>query len=176
MIRLGSPFWSYYALLALLENGYPQQALEYIRLCWGLMLEFGATSCWEMWDRHSSLCHGWSGAPAMILPAYVLGVQPLEPGFAEFSVSPRIGDLDRAAGQIPTPEGPVTVQWHREEEQFSCTVVVPTGTRGQFRWPEVDNGAVREGKLDGNGFSVTNAAVLEPGEHEIELQLTARSG
>ncbi|MCG2661631.1 MAG: alpha-L-rhamnosidase N-terminal domain-containing protein, partial [Kiritimatiellae bacterium] len=88
VIRIGSPFWSYYALLALMEANRTTEALEYIRLCWGLMLEHGATSCWEMWDRHTSLCHGWSAAPAMILPTYVLGVAPLQPGFRLFEVRP----------------------------------------------------------------------------------------
>ena len=169
VVRIGSPFWSYYALLALLEAGRVREALEYMRICWGLMLDNGATSCWEMWDRHSSLCHGWSAAPAMILPAYVLGVRPVAPGFARFEVRPHPGDLAWARGRVPTPHGAVAVSWRRRGEGgLVCRVRVPAGTRGKFVAPKGPPGRPAV-TLDGNRLPTGGAVALAPGRHVIQI-------
>lgn len=158
VIKIGSPFWSYYALLALMEAGRVEAAIEYMRLGWGLMLENGATSCWEMWDRHTSLCHGWSAAPAMVLPAYVLGVRPVRPGFATLEVRPHPGDLRWAKGSVPTPHGTVRVAWRVDEDRFSVKVTVPSDTSVRVR-PPVCRGA--KWRLD------TGEATVGPGAHEV---------
>ncbi len=105
--------------------GYRQdhQALEFIRTYWGELLARGATTFWEhfslAWrqDRRAqlggSLCHGWSAGPTYSLPAHVLGVQPLEPGFAKVLIEPRPADLTWARGKVPTPQGLITVKWTR---------------------------------------------------------------
>ena len=133
-IFINTPFWSYYALLALMEVGEDEAAIEYIRICWGLMLDHGATTCWEMWDRNTSHCHGWSAAPAMILPAYILGVKPLKPGFAEFEIAPRLGGLEWAKGTVPTVKGLVRVAWKLDKAggDLTCTINVPQRRAGEF--------------------------------------------
>jgi alpha-L-rhamnosidase len=154
-ILIGSPFWSFYALLALMKSGKAAEALDYIRIGWGTMLENGATTCWEVWGRHmivGSLCHGWSAAPAMILPAYVLGVRPLTPGFRLFEVRPRPGDLAWAEGTVPTPHGEIRVSWKRRAKGYACSVTVPEGTKARFV---------------GDHLSRRRTIVLKPGRHEI---------
>jgi len=154
VVRLGSPFWSYYALLALMEAGKVIEALDYMRIAWGLMLDNEATSCWEKWDRHTSLCHGWSAAPAMILPAYVLGVRPTAPGFRRFEVRPRPGDLTAARGRVPAPPGDIDVAWERRGEgRLRCEVTVPPGSRAALVPP-------------GRGG---RRRVLGPGRHRVEI-------
>ena len=136
ILLIGTPFWSYYALLSLLDAGRDMAALEYIRLCWGLMLENGATACWEMWDRNTSQCHGWSAAPAMILPAYVLGVYPIKPGFSEFAVQPRLFDLSWAKGAVPTPRGNIAVSWRiQKNKRLVIKITAPRNTTGYFIIP-----------------------------------------
>jgi alpha-L-rhamnosidase len=171
VIRLGTPFWSYYALLALMESNRTNEAIEYIRLCWGLMLEHGATSCWEMWDRHTSLCHGWSAAPAMILPAYVLGVSPLRPGFKRFAVRPRPGDLAWAKGRVPTTHGIIKASWKIQDGKFILNLNVPKETSAQVSPPVdgSDGGGARWRLAKVNGKSCTGRekVVLDPGVHEV---------
>ncbi len=158
-----------------MESGNDLDALNYIRLCWGLMLEHGATSCWEMWDRNTSLCHGWSAAPAMILPAYVLGVRPTRPGFREFLVEPRPGDLQWAEGKVPTPHGTIRVAWKIEGENgdiFRLSIVVPEHTEAKFRPPKEFTSA--DASVD--GIPVGNSSrgiILANGRHQIELRGTA---
>ena len=167
VLRVGSPFWSFYALLSLMEAGRAEAALEVIRVCWGLMLDFGATSCWEMWDRHTSLCHGWSAAPAMILPAYILGVRPLAPGFRRFKIRPRCCDLEWARGRVPTPSGAIRVAWRREEDAWRCDLTAPPETSGRFKWDTRANGPVRTMELDGERVAPNRSFAIRPGKHTI---------
>jgi hypothetical protein len=45
-----------------------------------------------------STSHGWSAGPTPALTSYVLGVQPVDPGFRTFTVSPHFGTLGWAKG------------------------------------------------------------------------------
>ncbi len=65
--------------------------------------------------RHS-LCHGWAAGPTAWLSEHVLGIRPLEPGFAKVLVDPHLGDLDFARGKFPTPHGLITVEHHAGAE------------------------------------------------------------
>ncbi|MEJ5253653.1 MAG: alpha-L-rhamnosidase C-terminal domain-containing protein, partial [Armatimonadota bacterium] len=78
----------------------------------------------QEWPTRSH-CHAWSAAPAFALPSYVLGVRPLESGFARFEVRPFLGDLEWAKGVVPTPRGEVKVSLKREGKGMSMELVVP---------------------------------------------------
>ena len=73
--------------------------------------------------RHS-LCHGWSGGPAIWLQDRVLGVTPASAGFATVRIAPQLGDLAWAEGSIPTPHGVITI---RAERGRAARVVLPKG-------------------------------------------------
>ena len=97
------------------------------------MLRQGATSFWE--TRHGeadfagagSLCHGWSAIPAYFYGAYVLGVRPVEPGFAAFTIHPVRSSLQEARGTVPTPYGDIEVAWERGGAACRCQVIYPAG-------------------------------------------------
>jgi hypothetical protein len=60
----------------------------------------------------ASLCHAWAGAaPVMALSRGVLGVEPLEPGYALCSVAPQRCGLAWVHGAVPTPHGPIQIEW-----------------------------------------------------------------
>jgi hypothetical protein len=136
--KIATPFWSFYALQALMQEGESSAVVEYIRLCWGMMLRNGATSCWELWDKRWSLCHGWSAAPVMILPAHVLGVRPTLPGFGEFEVRPHVAGLQWARGAIPSPKGEIRGAWCLRDggDAMELEVTVPEGTRARLVPPK----------------------------------------
>lgn len=73
--------------------------------------------------RHS-LCHGWSGGPAVWLQDRVLGVTAAAPGFAQVRIAPQLGGLSWAEGTIPTPHGPLTVRAEKGREPL---VTLPPG-------------------------------------------------
>jgi hypothetical protein len=124
VVEAGSPYFSYYQLAALYHAGRDQQALTYIRERWGRMLDWGATTWWEMWTPGASFCHGWSGGPTYNLPAEILGIKPLKPGFAEVLIEPQWVGLEHASALVPTVKGDVGVAWQRDEKARTAAIRV----------------------------------------------------
>jgi len=131
---------SVYKFDALLSGGetFAAGVFERIRADWGYMLSQGATSFWETLDGErafghcGSLCHGWSAVPAYILPRYLLGAEPLAPGFRKFRVAPLVTAADSASGTIPTPYGDIEIEWRKNGEKYSGTLTVPDGYDAEF--------------------------------------------
>jgi len=74
------------------------------------LMESHPDSLRESWNG-GDYCHAWSGAPAIWFGKALLGVQPVKPGFAGFLVRPVPGRCRRAAGEVATPAGKITVKW-----------------------------------------------------------------
>ena len=92
------------------------------------MLLSGATSLWETADgstafnRAGSLCHAWSSVMPYYCGSQLLGVTPLEPGFARFEVKPYCGKLTHAEGEIPVPGGFIRVRWQLRDGMIDLEV------------------------------------------------------
>ena len=97
------------------------------------MLLAGATSLWEIpegstgFNRAGSLCHAWSSVMPFYCGSSLLGVRPLEPGFARFEVKPFCGRLTHAAGEIPTPAGFIRVEWVLRDGAVDLELEHPEG-------------------------------------------------
>lgn len=97
------------------------------------MLLSGATSLWETSDgstafnRAGSLCHAWSSVMPFYCGSELLGVKPLEPGFARFEVKPYCGNLTHAEGEIPTPCGFIRVKWQLRDGMIDLELAHPEG-------------------------------------------------
>ncbi len=108
-------------------------AFDYISELWGQMVSQGATTCWETIDGAGafsgagSLCHGWSAVPPYFYGAYLLGVRPIKPGFAEFEVGP--GVRSGVSGHIPTPHGPIQISWRQVGDALVPSVDAPAACR-----------------------------------------------
>jgi hypothetical protein len=134
-----SPFHALFTGMALFDHHRPRAALDDIRGYYGSMLDRGATTFWEHYTptmrpaaiptRGESLNHGWSAGPAYLLPAYVLGVRPLAPGFAKVLIAPQSGDLEWAEGDVPTPHGNVHVRWEHVGGKLHLTFSTPVPAR-----------------------------------------------
>jgi len=79
----------------------------------------------EMYGRPygKSLCHAWGASPIYLLGKYYLGVEPTEPGYASYTVTPNLGGLASMSGKVPTPFGPICIQATKEH----LTVTAPQG-------------------------------------------------
>ena len=133
-VTIGSPFMMAFTLEALDKAGDVGRAIELVRKWWGMMINDDATTCWETfpgwfgeWPARSH-CHAWSAAPAFILPTCVLGVRPIDPGFAKFEVRPYLGDLEWAKGRVPTPHGEIIIGLRRQDHKTAINIIVPEGT------------------------------------------------
>jgi len=112
-----SVYGAQHLLEALYRNGEAQAALDLMTArhdrSWWHMMEVGSTITLEAWDikykNNLDWNHAWGAAPANIIPRYVLGVRPLEPGFRRMLICPQPGALERVSGVVPTIRGPVTV-------------------------------------------------------------------
>ena len=88
----------------------------------------------------------------------LLGVNPLTPGFATWSVQPQPGTVAWARGQLPMPHGALHVSWTRASATsatsaasaasgasgasaaFTLTLRAPGGTSGTVSVPALDGG------------------------------------
>ncbi|HTI11727.1 MAG TPA: sodium/solute symporter, partial [Puia sp.] len=126
--KITTPYMRFYELEALCAMGDQARVLKEIKDYWGGMLRLGATSFWEKYDpsekgaQHyamygrpfgKSLCHAWGASPLYLLGKYYLGVRPLSPGYATWSVEPVLGGLSWMEGEVPTPHGNIKVYCSR---------------------------------------------------------------
>lgn len=116
-----SVYAAQYLLEGLFEQGKANEALglilAYNDRSWRHMVESGTTITWEAWDQkykpNQDWNHAWGAAPANLLPRYILGVQPNEPGWKSALIRPNPGSLTYAKGTAPTPLGPIKLEVHR---------------------------------------------------------------
>ncbi len=93
---------------------------------------------------------------------YILGVQPLAPGYRRFQVRPLpVQEVTWARGRVPTPHGVIEAGWELSGTSFRLTLTVPQGILADVLLPEVGNCLIngKKGAL----------CDLKPGRYEIEL-------
>jgi hypothetical protein len=139
-----SVYGAQYLLEALFESGREDQALTLLTRddtrSWLNMLRAGSTITTEAWDirlkPNQDWNHAWGAAPANIIPRYVLGVRPLEPGFGRILIRPQVGDLTEAKGVVPTVRGSVSVAVRQKPgETFGLEIDVPVNTTARVEIP-----------------------------------------
>jgi alpha-L-rhamnosidase len=135
-----SVYGAQYLLEALYENGAADYALSLITSDsdrgWLNMLRVGSTVTLEAWDikykPNLDWNHAWGAAPANIIPRYILGVRPLEPGFAKVLIAPQPAGLKQIKGTVPTIRGPVTVTL--DANQLQVTIPANMTARIVLPW------------------------------------------
>ncbi len=176
-----STYAAQYLLEALFENGAGEAAVELLlapgERSWRHMLDSDATITWESWNEkvkpNLDWNHAWGAAPANLLPRYVLGAQPLAPGWKRAKIRPNPSGLDFARGTVPTPHGPISVDW-KQQDSFSMKLKLPDGMTASVQVPTVPgaerilvNGQQVEAVLD-SGFWLLSKDLA--GEVEIEVR------
>ena len=137
-----SVYAAQYLLEGLFEYGAGGEALELMTApgdrSWRHMVESGATITWEAWDMkykpNQDWNHAWGAAPANLLPRFVLGAQPLKPGWEAARIRPTPGKLEYAKGKIPTPRGPVFIDWNNGDT-FTLALTLPPGMNAKVELP-----------------------------------------
>ncbi|MCK5802724.1 MAG: alpha-L-rhamnosidase, partial [Lentisphaeria bacterium] len=97
---------------------------------WWNMMQIGSTITLEAWDwKYKSDLdwnHAWGAVPANIIPRFLMGVRPLEAGFAKVLIQPRPGGLETARIKIPTIRGTIAVGFENHPEKpFVLEVDIP---------------------------------------------------
>lgn len=176
-----SVYGAQHLLDALCLNGEAEAALALMaathdRSWWNMMQE-GSTMTLEAWGwrykNNLDWNHAWGAAPANIIPRYLLGVRPLDPGFAKVLIQPQPGSLAWARGRVPTIRGPVTVEIRNAPGQpLTLDFELPAGMTARVGIPcrDPQSGSV---ELDGrvvpaawdNGF--LNIDGVGAGQHRV---------
>jgi hypothetical protein len=101
------------------------------------MLEAGATTFWEVWEPTiESRCHAWSASPVYHLSQQILGVVPTDVGWKRIRIAPLPLKLEFARGVVPSPLGPISVEWERAgEDQLAVSADIPSGMNADFIGP-----------------------------------------
>lgn len=176
-----SVYAAQYLLEGLFQEASDRKALSLILAdtdrSWRHMLRSGTTISWEAWDQkykpNQDWNHAWGAAPANLLPRFVLGVRPKVAGWEEVMIRPMPGDLEFAKGKVPTPRGPIWVDWQsRDGTGLLLEMVLPEGVSARVDLPAtedsssvlVDGRIVRATQTDGRWIlddSVSGTATIE---------------
>ena len=133
----GSVYMAQYLLEAYFRTGRADEAIHLMTKhgdrTWFGMLDQGATITMEAWSTkykpNLDLGHAWGTPPINVISRYLLGVTPLEPGFAKIRIAPNVGYLKHVEGTVPTAKGPVKVLVENNE---TLTVETPAPARIEF--------------------------------------------
>ncbi|MFL6075203.1 MAG: alpha-L-rhamnosidase C-terminal domain-containing protein [Mycobacteriales bacterium] len=123
-------------------------AFDLMRRTWGPMVDpadpLYTGGLWEFKNSTggvnratASLAHGWAASPTVQLTEQVLGVTPVDPGYATWSVKPHPGSLAWADGTVPTRYGDIAVAWRSNPRtsRFTMRATAPAGTHGVIAVP-----------------------------------------
>ena len=129
-----SYYFRFYVDEAMRKAGLADRYVE--RLApWREMIRMGLTTTPENPEPTRSDSHAWSAHPNYHLLATVLGVRPAEPGFRSVRIEPALGELRRAEGRIPHPDGEIRVRLQRAGPRgVRGEVSLPPGLSGVLVW------------------------------------------
>lgn len=144
-----SVYGAQFLLDALFDAGMDEYALSL--LCgtglrsWYNMIRVGSTVTLEAWDAkfkpNLDWNHAWGAAPANQIARYVVGVQPIEPGYKMMRIRPHAGHLTQVEATVPTIQGSVCVKYsHSPGQRFSLHTTIPANTQAEIWLPRMGSG------------------------------------
>jgi hypothetical protein len=167
--RSSEESFSYYVLRSVFDEK-PQWALDFIRKYWGGQMKSPHfNGAWhEAWGiagwttDQGSTSHAWCSGPTALLPQKVLGVEPTGAGWQTFSVKPNFCDLRWAKGVVPSPFGPITVEWkHEINGTVNLYLKVPEYTTAEISLPGSDQGKII---INGKKAGINRGASVKDGK------------
>lgn len=190
-----SPFNQYFIMQAVARMGRYDEALATADDCWGGQIRYGGTTFFEVyrpcWNDvivrngapvnnqcgYTSLTHPWSAGIVKWLSEEILGIKPLAPGFAQFSVTPCLSaTLTWVEGSVPTPHGTIRASFDLERNRAEITV--PEETSARIGLPKAGR-KVGSVTVDGQPVAPLGEdsafvyiALERPGRHLIETSST----
>lgn len=139
-----SVYGSQYLLEALYKNDKENYAFDLLTSkndrSWWNMIREGSTITMEAWalkyKNNLDWNHAWGAVPANIIPRFLMGIRPLEPGFTKVLIQPRPGNLESSEMKFPTKFGTISVRFRQQlEESFFMDVDIPSGISACIHLP-----------------------------------------
>ncbi|MEO6328096.1 MAG: family 78 glycoside hydrolase catalytic domain [Ginsengibacter sp.] len=114
---------------------------------WGFMLENGATTLWESWEKpeSSSMNHPMFGSIDEWFYKSLLGINAAAPGFKKIVIKPQPAVLTWAKGSYQSIYGEIKSEWKKDSAAFRLKVTIPVNTTAEVWLPAKENKIVTEG-------------------------------
>jgi alpha-L-rhamnosidase len=131
-------YFKYYLHQALVKAGLGNSYLSWLGV-WRNDIAAGLTTWAEIADplNTRSDCHGWGASPNIEFFRTILGIDSDSPGFSEVKIQPNLGTLTNVSGQIPHPNGIVSVSYVLQNDKWKIAIGLPQNTTGIFIWKGV---------------------------------------
>jgi hypothetical protein len=139
-------------------SGEDAAGIDLIDRAWGTMFRLGpstfyeasrhdGTPAYELGSQHDTVMHRWASGVGALLQEFVLGVEPVTPGFRSWRIEPHGGSLSWVQGRVPTPDGALTTWWRwtgpvQTGRGYTLALSAPSGTNGSVALPVPDRGTV----------------------------------
>ncbi len=130
-----SVYFKYYLHLALVKAGMGNNYLNWLDK-WRENINMGLTTWAEMSDVNTSRsdCHAWGSSPNIEFFRIMLGIDSDAPGFAKVKIEPHLGTLKNISGEIPHPNGKISVQYLYKNSKWDIEINLPSKVSGSLVW------------------------------------------
>ncbi len=175
-----SVYGAQFLMEAVYKSGNADYALELMTAThdrsWYNMIKIGSTIALEAWDMrykpNADWNHAWGAAPANIIPRYLWGIQPEEPGFEVVSINPQMSNLKSSSVKIPTIRGEIKGDYNRVNNRLiQFKIELPANMVGEFNAGFSAEDVVT---LNGEPVNLSFGSVrLSPGVNNIEIRINS---
>ncbi len=128
-------YFKYYLHQALVKGGLGDNYMNWLGY-WRSNMAMGLTTWAEVADLENtrSDCHGWGASPNIEFFRTILGIDSDAPGFTKIKITPHLGTLTRASGEVPHPNGKVSVSYVFKNGKWKIGIYLPANTTGSLDW------------------------------------------
>jgi len=110
---------------------------------WYNMIRSGSTITMEAWDMkykpNSDWNHAWGAAPANIIPGYMWGIRPAEPGYSKAVIEPQLSSLTYSKISVPTIRGNIVAEFRDTGKAKEFLITIPANMECDFVIDKVIN-------------------------------------
>lgn len=153
-----SPYATGFAVEALFSRQKGLEAIQLIENVWGPMADTSSPNYsgghWEAmttegkpFGHDTSLMHAWSCWPVFLLPQYVVGVKPLQPGWSKVQLAPVLCGIKSAHYHTELSQGVLEVEVSVDETAGVILIqaTLPVGTTAEIVAPAGYSNETTEG-------------------------------
>ncbi|MGB3798644.1 MAG: sulfatase/phosphatase domain-containing protein, partial [Lewinella sp.] len=175
-----SVYGAQYLMEAVYEAGMADYGLQLLTdtsdRSWYNMIRYGSTMTMEAWDykykTNLDLNHAWGAVPANIIPRYLWGIRPQEPGYAVAIIHPQMSTLQHTTIEVPTLRGTIHGEYENVDPRLQVyRITLPGNMVAEFTLDVEENQALTlNGERVNPAFSTIR---LEPGLNRIEVRVNS---
>lgn len=130
-----SIYFKFYLHQALVKAGLGNDYMKWLDK-WRENISMGLTTWAEdsQVDNARSDCHAWGSSPNIEFFRTILGINSDAPGFSKIKIEPHLGEQKDISGEMPHPNGKVSVQYKLVMGKWTAEIGLPDNTPGTLVW------------------------------------------